>query len=337
MRNNRKMMAVILVLTMVLSLAACGSKSNQSDGASQANKYANWPAETVTLVAPVKAGGNVDSYARIDAEYFEKATGKSMVVENLNTGGGILGYETVKNAKADGYTLLIYNGSLYTTYYTGLWEFAPLDVFVPIVTTNDKGGSAIVCRADAPYNNLKELCEAAKAAPNTILFGINSASAAEFIAAEIELDGDCKFKKVDAGEAAERLTQILGGILDVGTMSISQASQYEEAGQVKILATTDTTQSQYVKATPACEQGFPHCVYDSQTIIYGPKDMDPELVERINEIFQGIVKDATAVEKSNAGSAPLNVMNVKDSQAEAQAQNDSMKAAADMLGYEYKK
>ena len=85
MRNNRKMMAVILVLTMVLSLAACGSKSNQSDGASQANKYANWPAETVTLVAPVKAGGNVDSYARIDAEYFEKATGKSMVVENLNT------------------------------------------------------------------------------------------------------------------------------------------------------------------------------------------------------------------------------------------------------------
>lgn len=352
----KKFVAILLSAAMVLSLAACSAKQETpaasapapsapaasapaaSAPVEEAGKYDSYPEANVTLIVPGNAGSNVDNFARIDAEYFAKVTGKEMIVENLGTGGGILGYETCRNAEADGYTLLIYNPSIFTAYYTGNYDYPILENFTPICTLQNKGGSAIVVRADSPYQTLEDLVTAAKEKPGTITFGIAAQAAGEFICKLLEKDSGAQFKCVDSGNNNDRVTAMLGGLIDSCTMNLSTAVQYEESGDFRVLAITDTERSPYAPDIPTCvEQGYANTIYGSQTILYGPANMDPEMVQRISDIFSGIMDDADAVEKSDNVASPLNFKSVADTVAEAQSQNDMMKTVADMLGYEYGK
>lgn len=330
-RRNKVFLASVLFSTVFsVGLTTVAAKA--------AGKYANWPEETVRLCVPLSAGGNVDNYARIDAEFFSKTAGKPMIVENLKTGGGILCYETVRNAKPDGYTLMIYNSSLFSSYYTGSYGYSPIDYFTPICTLQNKGGSAIIVRADSKWQTLDDLVKTAREKPGTIKFGMHRQSAAEFIVKLLEKDGNCKFKVVDAGSNNDRVTAMLGGLIDVTTNSISSAMQYVKKGDFRILCTTDTQQSPYAPGVKtAIEQGYPSVIYSSQTVLYGPAGMDPELVERISAIFSQLEKDETAFGKSQKAAAPINFKNVTDTIAEVQSQNALMKSVADMLGYQYKK
>ena len=65
-----------------------------------------FPARPVRLVVPLVPGGNQDIVARAVAEEMAKGLGQQVIVENRPGQSAIIGTQFVKNAPADGYTLL---------------------------------------------------------------------------------------------------------------------------------------------------------------------------------------------------------------------------------------
>src|SRR5678815_5733971 len=90
-----------------------------------------YPTHSVSMLVPFAAGGPTDTVARVVAQAMTKPMGQTVIVENRPSAGGILAPEVVKNAKPDGYTILIHHigmATIPTLYRTGL-RFNPLTDF----------------------------------------------------------------------------------------------------------------------------------------------------------------------------------------------------------------
>ena len=108
----KKLVAILLSLAMVLSLAACGSKTPASTeapkpGESTAAPQAAWPKGNIDIIVPFKAGGAMDLSARLTADYLKKYLNVEVTVQNVEGGANWVGYNQILAAKGDGYTLLL--------------------------------------------------------------------------------------------------------------------------------------------------------------------------------------------------------------------------------------
>jgi tripartite-type tricarboxylate transporter receptor subunit TctC len=66
-----------------------------------------WPARPVRIVVGFSPGGGVDITARLIGQWLSARLAQSVVIENRPGADGNIGTETVVNAPADGYTLLL--------------------------------------------------------------------------------------------------------------------------------------------------------------------------------------------------------------------------------------
>src|SRR4051812_47447018 len=106
--------AIVVVLLLV---------SGQLQGQGRVpREAADYPSKPIRFVVPSSPGGGADVLARSLAPRMADRLGKPLVVENRSGAGGIIGYEIVAKAPADGYTLLIVAGgyTLNPTLYSKL-------------------------------------------------------------------------------------------------------------------------------------------------------------------------------------------------------------------------
>src|SRR5689334_21167318 len=125
----------------------------------------DYPTRAVTLMVPFAAGGPTDTVARVLAQAMSKPMGHSVIVENRPSAGGILAGQVVKNAKPDGYTILIHHIGMSTI--PSLYRnpgFDPQEGFEYIGLV-DVVPMAIIGKPGFAPNNLRELIACIK--PNT--------------------------------------------------------------------------------------------------------------------------------------------------------------------------
>ena len=92
----KKFLAIVLAAMMLLSLAACGSKTETKEVA--------YPTRNISIVCPFAAGGPMDVSARFCARYLEKELGVTITVDNITGGANWTGWGQVAE-NSDGYTL----------------------------------------------------------------------------------------------------------------------------------------------------------------------------------------------------------------------------------------
>ena len=164
----KKLVAILLSLAMVLSLAACGSKTPASTeapkpGESTAAPKAEWPKGNIDIIVPFKAGGAMDLSARLTADYLKKYLNVEVTVQNVEGGANWVGYNQILAAKGDGYTLGFANypgqiGGYLDPSKKNNVSYRDFTNIADIV--HDPG--IIVVREDSPYKTLQDLLDAAK-------------------------------------------------------------------------------------------------------------------------------------------------------------------------------
>src|SRR5678816_760261 len=116
-----------------------------------------YPTHSVNMLVPYAAGGPTDTVARVVAQAMLKPMGQTVIVENRPSAGGILAPEQVKNARPDGYTILIHHIGMATipALYRQL-RFNPLTDFEYIGLINEVPMTLIGAQK-LPPNNFNEL------------------------------------------------------------------------------------------------------------------------------------------------------------------------------------
>jgi tripartite-type tricarboxylate transporter receptor subunit TctC len=140
--------------------------------------FANtFPAKPITFVVPYPAGGASDVFARLIAERLQASLKQTVVVENRTRANGIIAYQHVAKAPADGYTILManigpsaINPSLYKKLpYDAMKDFAPVTMvsWVPLV---------VVANPGLGVSSVPELIAKVKASPGELSYGVSGIS-----------------------------------------------------------------------------------------------------------------------------------------------------------------
>lgn len=197
----------------------------------------NWPSKPVRVVVPFGPGGSGDIVSRIVAYEVEKMAGQTFIIDNKPGATAMIGTAIVKNAPADGYTLLhgstsslAANPSLYKQ-----MTYDP-DDFTTVAVDGTIPGFMLVAK-DAPYRTVKEFVAWAKARTEPIFSGYGNTSSRVPSALFAERSG-VKFEEVAYKDAVPAIQDLIGGRIHVTFPDIVIGESYVRSGQVRALAVT---------------------------------------------------------------------------------------------------
>src|SRR5699024_3484115 len=93
----------IISLVLLFSIGMLVACSDSDSGASSGND--DFPEGPIKLIVPWSAGGGTDTGARVLQSYLEDELGVDISVENIEGGGGWVGWNQLANSDPDGYTI----------------------------------------------------------------------------------------------------------------------------------------------------------------------------------------------------------------------------------------
>lgn len=296
----KRTLALLLVFVMVLSLAACASKqtatttpaAEKEESKTAVEKTESEPKKdplpkTIQVLIPLKAGGGTDVLLRYITDGINQNTGKSLVVVNQNEGGGAVCFNNVENAKVNGETIGFFGSSYFTNYVAGSHDTAPDKLRCVSFLEMVQGGSFIVVPASSPYNTFEELVAGAK--EKELVLGVQLGSYTHFQCAEIANNAGIQFKYVEATGDAEKVTALLGNLVDVSLINANQTRQYVESGDLKALCCVsdfDREALPVLKDVPTLNDlGLPSCNACSVFVTCVPASMDDATAQAINQLF----------------------------------------------------
>ncbi len=297
----KKKISLLIMASIILGLVACSSPKSETSteiaanetSAGKENRGANtddikaaWPIGDVKIVVPNAAGGSSDMAARLFAGYVSKESGKNVVVVNETGGSNTVGFETVRNAKPDGSTLLSFHSSALLNYFSGKISYSIMDesaytfvnfIYEPMETSVN----CIAVSAASPYMTMEDLLDAARSNPGTITCGDGYGSSAAVTCGQIELAANVKFKHVDAPDTTARITSIIGGQIDWAPIGYANAQPYVESGDIRLLAMDGTVD--FDENVPTLESlGYKGIAFPTYGFIAGPADMDQAVIDSID-------------------------------------------------------
>ena len=291
-------LALVALISMSFVFAQGGSETSTTSVVSESGFNTD---QVLTFVIPGSTGGGTDLATRTMGEGLQRLYGLKINYQQMKN---TIGHTTVKNAAADGNTIMLATAALLTQYVTGNSEVNPLEDLTLIACLDDNGYSVLAVPVDAPFNTFAEFVEYAKANPGKINAGMPAAGSNTFLFGKLESVLGIELNHVECASESDRLTNIAGGFIDIGVVSLGNAQSYEKAGKLKVIGTVAGNGVTIADSGVALgdnyktlqEQGYSDCYVLCMHYIYGPKGMNEEQVKRLNASFKAIIEDATVNE-----------------------------------------
>ena len=258
----------------------------------------NYPTRPITMLVPYAAGGPTDTVARVVAQAMGKPLGQTIVVENKPSAGGIIAPEQVKNAKPDGYTILIHHIGMATTpaLYREL-RFNPLTDFDYIGLINDVP-MTIIAKPGMPAKDFKEFLAYIKANKDKVTYANAGIGAASHLCGMLFMSTiQTDFLTVPYKGTAPAMNDLLGGQVDFMCDQTTNTTSQIKSGKVKAYAVTSRKRVPSLQEIPTLdEQGLKGFEVGIWHGLYGPKGLQKPVQEKLVASLQEAVKDP-AVQK----------------------------------------
>ena len=244
----------------------------------------DYPNRSVTIIAPVSAGGGLDLVARTVAERLSKALGQSFIVDNQSGGGGSIAAQKVARATPDGYTLMLaYVGTHGTNPAVRKLPYDAIKDFSPIAMI---GGTPNVLSiySGLPAKNLKEFIQYAKDNPGKMNYGSAGLGTLTHLSME-QLKQQAGFESthVPYRGIAPAFTDILGGQTISMMPGLAAALPHIKTGKVRPIAVTGLKRHPLIPDVPTFKElGFEGFDGVQWYGISGPANLPPAIVNLLN-------------------------------------------------------
>ncbi|MDO9403740.1 MAG: tripartite tricarboxylate transporter substrate binding protein [Polaromonas sp.] len=275
-------------LGAVLALPALWAFS--APAAAQTGAFPNRP---LRMIIPFGAGSGVDANGRFFAEQLARQLGQPVVVDNRPGADGAIGMVAVKNAPADGYTLLLASNSSLTVNPVVIKNlpYDPVKDFKP-VSGLTRGMTVLVVPAGSPYNTLAELLAGMKKAPTPVAVGTYSSGYRLAVEGFADLAG-VKFTNIPYKGAAPMFTDLIGNRLDWAMTDLIGAAELLRSGKLKAIAVTGDSRHEDFPAVPTVREsgppafaGYANYTWASLSIRADtPEDVTARLADALQKTF----------------------------------------------------
>jgi tripartite-type tricarboxylate transporter receptor subunit TctC len=299
----------------------------------QTGAYPNRP---IRIIVPYSAGSGSDVVARTVGQALSERARQSVVVENREGGGSLVGTLEAAKAPADGYTILIVaNPFVINPSQKATPPYDPTRDFVPIAKV------AIIplvlaAATNAPVSSVSELVAYAKANPGKLSY----ASSGPGTSSQQEMEVFKHAAGVDIVEVgykstAQALNDVLGGHMPLFPVVVPSVLSHLKAGKVKVLGVFDSRRSPLIPDIPAIGEEIRVAGYSPTPVWYGfvaPAGTPREAVEALGTLIQSAAQSAEVRERlTGMGAQPINP-SVAEFAADLRAEYEKAGQLAKRLG-----
>lgn len=218
--------------------------------------HAQWPTKPVRVIVPYPAGGVVDVMTRAVTIKLAADLGQPFVVESRAGAGANIGAETVANAPADGYTLLVSAPYIINNpmLETGL-RWKPAD-FVA-VARYALSPSFMLVPTTSPARSVKDFVEMARAKGKLPVGGSDGSTQSMATMMLASLTG-IEFEQIGYKGAPPMIPDLITGLLSMAIIPSTVAIPQVQSGKLRALANTSDKRSPQLPDVPTiAEAGFP--------------------------------------------------------------------------------
>jgi tripartite-type tricarboxylate transporter receptor subunit TctC len=271
---NALVPAALLFATIIFSVPAAAQTST-------------FPDKTIKIVVPFAAGGGIDVMARLFADKAKGMLGVPVIVENRAGASATIGGLTVHQSPPDGYTLLFVpvthsmaNVVMKSVPYDAVNDFTP-------VARVGISPLLVVMSNKMPQTTVAEVAAAARERPADWTIATSGlGSAGHITSIEFRNLAKADMTITPYRGTAPALTDVMGGHVQLLIDSIITLLPPARDGRIKALAVTSTKRSVLAPEVPtAAESGMPSLEFTAWFGFLGPKGMPPDVVARLNGVF----------------------------------------------------
>ena len=251
---------------------------------------AEFPTKEVQIIIPYSAGGATDLIFRALATNTSKYLGKAVVVLNQPGGGGAVGFTQAAQATPDGYTLVtaITPLTILPHQVTTVFTYKSFEPVINVVSDP----SMFLVRSDAPWKNLKEFLGYAKKHPDMITVGNSGAGGGvHLVALAFEKAAGVKFNHIPFSGGGPSITAILGGHINVVSVSPPEGIEHVKAGKLRIIALfAEKRFAMFPEVPTAKEQGV-NFVMGMWRGLAAPKGSPANVIKILHDAFKKGMED----------------------------------------------
>ena len=253
---------------------------------------AAWPEKPIRIVVPFGPGGTTDILARSLQKVMDekKLVSQPVVIQNVGDHFSV-GARQVMTAAPDGYTFLAIHLALLSGEIVDPRRGVGYRDFAPVALT---GGFCLhpIVRADSPHKTLKELLDAAKEKPNTIVTGVNIGALNHMLGVFLEQSyPGARFRFVQIGGGGENFVAITGGHTQATVLSSSEYQTYKAKG-IRALAYSGPERLKLEPNIPTARElglNFEFCI---ENYWFAPKGTPQEAIDGMaNALEKAVATD----------------------------------------------
>ena len=284
--RNERLPHVVRIIRQVLAVLMVG--------VAPAIAAQGFPTKPITLVVPYQAGGSSDGIARAMVRLVGKDLGQQVVVENKAGAEGMIGSLDVMKSAPDGYRIL-FGGAGSMIVVPALRRAPPFDPgtqFTPISGVVDFSFFLYV-HPELPVKSLKEFVAYAHANPGKINYATgNNQGLLTFAYLKKSLNLDV-VQVAYKGETAATADLLSGRVQAM--FATTAPLMHAKEGRLKVLVTTLPQRTPLLPEVPTMtESGYPEFPFSPAggwLGIFGPADMQPEVVKILHQSFGKALTD----------------------------------------------
>lgn len=255
----------------------------------------NFPSRPVSIIVPFTAGSGSDTSARFFGEQLSKIFNNAFVVENRPGASGIIAVTAVKNAPADGHTILLASNSPIAVNPVTIKDlpYDPVKDLKPISGVT-RGMNALVVSPSSSIKTMADLVSTAKQKSVTVgTYSDGYRLALEWLSSQTGV----KYKNIPYKGGAPVFSDVIGGHLDVGVVDMGGAAEMAKAGKLRVIAVSGETRHKQFPDVPTIkESGYPEYVNYSWTSFYVRADTPDDVTKMLADAMQKALHSDAAKE-----------------------------------------
>ncbi len=294
----KKIIAMILLVTLAISAAGCAPKQETASAPAESSSStseaaeavgSDFPNKPIEVVVAYKAGGGTDRGARVLAAEAEKHLEQPLVIINKPGADGELGFTELSKAKPDGYTIGFINLPTFVSLTLNRETGYDVNGVEPILNyVYDPG--VLVVRGDSEWSTVEEFIDFAKNNPEKVTISNNGTGASNHIgAAHLEYEAGIKVTHVPFGGSSDMLAALRGSHVDATVAKLSEVAQLHESGELRIIASFTEDRLGNFEEVPTLEEKGYKIYFGSARAIVAPAGTPKEIVQKLHDMLKTVI------------------------------------------------